>query len=113
MFRITFDSAGSWTFDNDLSRNAIFFGADDSSSSDYDNCKNNFVIFYQSPSYGIDGSFGSPEKKFNINFSKGKIKFSLNLHNNADQSYLFVNGNEIFKCKADNKTVNVLTQFCV
>ena len=32
---------------------------------------------------------------------------------NADNSYLFVNGKEIFKFKADNKNVNFLTQFCL
>ena len=31
----------------------------------------------------------------------------------ADNSYLFVNGKEIFKFKADNKNVNFPTQFCL
>ena len=62
--------------------------------------------------YGINGSFGSPEKKFNINFTKANTKFCLTFHYNADNSYLFVNGKEIFKLKADNKNVNFPTQFC-
>ena len=33
------------------------------------------------------------------------------MHYNADNSYLFVNGKEIFKFKADNKNVNFQTQF--
>ena len=37
----------------------------------------------------------------------------MSLHYNADNSYLFVNGKEIFKFKADNKNVNFPTQFCV
>ena len=37
----------------------------------------------------------------------------MNLHYNADNSYLFVNGKEIFKFKADNKNVNFPTQFCL
>ena len=49
--------------------------------------------------YGINGSFGSPEKKFSINFTKAITKFCLSLHYNADDSYLFVNGKEIFKFK--------------
>ena len=32
---------------------------------------------------------------------------------NADNSYLFVNGNEFFKFKADNNNVNFQTQFCL
>ena len=34
------------------------------------------------------------------------------MHYNADNSYLFVNGKEILKFKADNKNVNFPTQFC-
>ena len=39
---ITFDSAGSWSFDNDLARNVITFGVNNSLSSRSDNRKNNF-----------------------------------------------------------------------
>ena len=53
------------------------------------------------------------EKKFNINFTKASTKFCLSLHYNADDSYLFANGKEIVKFKADNKNVNFLTQFCL
>ena len=35
----------------------------------------------------------------------------MNLHYNADNSYLFVNEKEIFKFKAENKNVNFPTQF--
>ena len=35
------------------------------------------------------------------------------MYYNADNSYLFVNGKEIFKFKADNKNVNFPTQFCL
>ena len=41
-YRITFDSAGSWSFDNDTARNIIIFGVNNNSSSHADNCKNNF-----------------------------------------------------------------------
>ena len=50
---------------------------------------------------------------FSINFSKANTKFCLSLHHNADKNYLFVNGKEIFKFKADNKNVNFPTQFCL
>ena len=65
------------------------------------------------PTFGINGTFGSPEQKFSINFSKRNTTFCLSLHHNADNSYLFVNGKEIFKFKADNKNVNFPTQFCL
>ena len=33
------------------------------------------------------------------------------MHYNADNSYLFVNGKEIFRFEADNKNINFSTQF--
>ena len=110
-YEITFDSRGSWIFDNEFARDVIIFGFDNSLSSNVDNRKNNFLILGESPTYGINGSFGAPEKKFDINFSKTNSKFCLILHYNADNSYLFVNGIEIFKFKAGNKNVNFPTQF--
>ena len=47
--------------------------------------------------------FGSPEKMFSINFTRAITKFCLSLHKNHDNSYLFINGKEIYKFKADNK----------
>ena len=55
------------------------------------------------PTLRINGSLGSPEKKISINFSKSNTKFCLSLHYNADNSYLFVNGKEIFKFKINTK----------
>ena len=37
----------------------------------------------------------------------------LNLHYNVDNSYLFINGKEIVKFKADNKNVNFPALFCL
>ena len=90
-YGITFGSAGSWSFGNDFARNVVIFGVDNSSSS-HDNRNNNFLILGESPTYGINGSFGSLEKTFSINFSKANIKFCLSLHYNPDSSYLFVYG---------------------
>ena len=42
-YEIVFDAAGSWNFSNDNTRNAIIFGADNSSSSHTENCKNSFI----------------------------------------------------------------------
>ena len=84
-----------------------------SSLSHSDNCKNNFLVLGEDTTCEVNGSFGSPGKKFSINFSKAKTKFRLSLHYNADNSCLFVNRKEIFKLKADSKNVNFLTQFCL
>ena len=64
--------------------------------------------------FGINGSFSAPEKKFSIYFNKANTKFCLSLHYNSDKSYLFVNGGkEIFKFKAVYENVNFPTQFCL
>ena len=47
------------------------------------------------PTFGTNGSIGSPEKRFSIDFNKAKTKFCLSLHYNVYDSYLFVNGKEI------------------
>ena len=75
--------------------------------------KNNFLILGEDPTYGINGSFGSPEKNFSINFTKANIKFCFEVNYNADDSYLFVNGKEIFKFKENNTNVTFSTQFCL
>ena len=62
-YGITFDSTGSWSFNNDFARNVILFGVNSSSSSHSDNRKNNFLVLGEDPTYGINESFGSPEKK--------------------------------------------------
>ena len=41
-YGITFNSAGTWDFDNDIARNFIIYSVDNSSSYHADNCKNNF-----------------------------------------------------------------------
>ena len=105
-YGITFVSVGSWSFDIDFARNVIIVGVDNSSSSHSDNSKNNFLILGEGPTYDINKSFGSPEKKFNINFTKSSTKFCLSLHYNADNSYLFVNGKKSLSLKAK---INMLT----
>ena len=48
------------------------------------------------------------QKKIDINFSKAKTNVCLSLHYN---SYLFVNGKEIYKFKVNNKKVSFPSHF--
>ena len=41
----------------------IIIGVDNSSSSHSENGKKSFLILANGPTFGINGSFGSPEKK--------------------------------------------------
>ena len=57
---IAFDRAGLWNFGIDFAKNAVIFGRD-SNSSYTNNRNNNFVVPGEGLTYGINGSFGSPE----------------------------------------------------
>ena len=104
----------------ELARNIVVFGVDDSSSSHADNHINNFLLLGEGPTFGINGSFGSPVIKFRINFAQFSINFTkanstfcFSLYYNAGNCYLFFNGKEVFKFKAGKKNVNFETQFCL
>ena len=112
-FGVAFDGAGTWNFGNDYATNVAIFGTDNSSSSHAANSKNNFLVLGEGLTYSINGNFSSPEKRFSINFSKPWTKLCLSLYYNHDNSYLFVDGKEMFKFKANNKNVNFPTQLCL
>ena len=112
-YEIAFNGRSEWKFGNDCARNVIIFGVNNSSLSHTGIRKHNFLVLGEGDSFGINGSFGAPEKRFGINFSESKTKVCLSLHYSQDNSSLFVNGKEIYRFKADNKDVNLPTQFCL
>ena len=71
----------------------MIFGVGNSWSSHSDNCKNSFLLG-EGDTFGINGSFGAPDKKVSINFSKAKTKFCLSLHSDVDNNF-FVNGKKL------------------
>ena len=52
------------------------------------------------------------EKMHSINFTVTKKKFCLSLHYNGENSYLFVNGTEIYKFKAKDSEI-VASPLCL
>ena len=54
----------------------------------------------------------SAEKMYSINFTVAKNKFCLSLHYNGENSYLFVNGTEIYKFKAKDSEI-VASPLCL
>ena len=74
-YGITFDSADSWSCDNQTAWNVLVFSFDNGSASHAANGK-------------INRSFGSAEKKF----SKANTNSCLSLHYKADNTYWFFNG---------------------
>ena len=53
------------------------------------------------------------QKKSLVLISVKQTKFCLSLHCNADNSYFFVSGKEIFKFEAYNKNFNFPIKFCL
>ena len=80
-------------------QNVIIFGVDVSSSAHIDNKKNDILILGKGPTQGSEPTL-TAEKIYSINFTVARKKFCLSLHCNGANSYLFVNGTEIYKFKA-------------
>ena len=53
------------------------------------------------PTQGIEHPL-TVEKMYSINFTVTRKKFCLNLYYNGENSYIFINGTEIYKFKAKN-----------
>ena len=91
-YGIRFDSGGPWSFDNDFAWNVVILGVDNSSSSHSEDQKDNFLILGEGPTYGINRSVESREKKLVLILLEfNNTKFFLNLHYKLDDSYWFVN----------------------
>ena len=57
----------------------MIFGVDDTSSSDTDNRKNNFLVLGEGPAENIYERVYTAEKKIKTNFTKSSKTFSLSL----------------------------------
>ena len=74
---------------------------------------NKYFALLERDTFGINESFGAPEKKFSVNFSRPKTQFCLGLHYKGDSSYLFLDGKGIYKFKANHGNANFSTRFCL
>ena len=70
------------------------------SSIHVDNKGKDILILGKRPTQGLGEHSLTAEKMYSINFTVTKKKFCLSLHYHGTNSYLFVNGTEIFKFKA-------------
>ena len=80
-------------------------------STHIDNKKRVILVLGISPTQGLEHTL-TAEKMYSINFTVTKKIFCLSLHYNAANSYLFVNGTEIFKFKAKDPEI-VATPLCL
>ena len=75
-----------------------------SSSIHIDNKKKDILDLGRGPTQGLESTLTS-EKMYSINFIVTKKKFCISLHYNGAKSYLFVNGAEIIKFKAEDSEI--------
>ena len=75
-----------------------------SSSIHVDNKKKDILVHGRGPTQGLESS-STAEKMYSINFTVTKKKFCLSLHYNGANSYLFVNGTEMYKFKTNNSAI--------
>ena len=98
-YGIGFDGKASFSFPG-LGCNETIFGVDMSLSTKIDNRKKDILILGKGPKQGLEHML-SVEKMCSINFTELDKTFCLRLHYNGSNSYLFVNGTEIHKFKAN------------
>ena len=82
------------------------------SSIHIDNKKKDILILGFGPMQGLGEDSLTAEKMYSINFTVTKKKFCLSLHYNGANSYLFVNGTEIYKFKAKDSEI-VASPLCL
>ena len=115
-YGIAFDKKEEFSFGNGFGRNCIISGANVSSSVHANNKTKNILVVGKDFVQGLDNATIYAEKLYSINFTKTITKFCLSLHYNGANSYLFVNGTEIYKFKAKDSEIvigNISKDFSV
>ena len=102
--RFSFPSGG-------FGQDVLIFGVHMSLSAHIDNNKKDILVLRICPTQGLEHTL-TVEKMYSINFTVTKKKFCLRLHYNGANSYLFVNGTEIYKFKAKDSEI-VATPSCL
>ena len=82
-----------------------------SSSAHIDNKEKDILVLRKGPTQGLEHTL-TAEKMYSINLTVKKKKFCLSLHYNGANSYLFVNGSELYKFKAKDSEI-VATPLCL
>ena len=83
-----------------------------SSSVNANNKRRNILVLGKDFVQGLDNTTIDAEKMYSINFTENNKTFCLSLHYNGANSYLFVNGTEIYKFKAKDSEI-VTTSLCI
>ena len=110
-YGIGFDRKGSFSFSGGrYGQNVLIFGVDMSFSVHIDNKKRN-ISLRVGPAQELERTL-TAEKMYSINFIERNKKVCLTLHYKGGNSYLFVNGTEIYKFKAKDSEI-VASPLCL
>ena len=104
-YGICFDEGGTFSKRNiNNGRNVLIFRVDESSLVHANNKANKIFVMGDLFIQGINDTTLYAEKVYSQNFTQPSKKFVLSLHNNGDDSYLFVKGKQElkFKCKTEH-----------
>ena len=83
-----------------------------SSSVHVDNKGKDILILGKDPTQGLGEHSLTAEKMYSVNLTDHRLKYCLCLHYNGANSYLFVNGTEIFNFKAKGSKI-AATPLCL
>ena len=103
-YGIGFDRHGFYShLSGGTGKNLTIFGVDMSSSTKIDSKKKDILILGKGPTQGLGEHSLTAEKMYSINFTE---------NNNGANTFLFVNGKEIYKFKAKDSEI-VPSIFCL
>ena len=106
-YAIGFDRRSSFSFPGSgFGQNVLVFGVDMSSSYHIDSKEKNILVLGKGSTQGLEHTL-TAEKMHSINFTVTNKKICLSLHYNRTNSYLSVNGTEIYKFKAKDSEILV------
>ena len=114
-YGMSFDEGSEFSIRNIVKgRNEIIFCCDMSFTSHSTNKTNNIYVLGKDFIQGINGTTIYAEKIYKTNFTAPNKKFVLSLHYNGKDSYLFVNGSQELKFKAQSFTNDMKSKvFCI
>ena len=112
-YGVCFDESGTFSERSiNNGRNVLIFGVLKSSLIHSNNKTNNIYVMGKEFVQGIDDTTLYVDKIYSQNFTQPSKKFVLSLHYNGDDSYLFANGKQELRFKAETESL-VKEKSCV
>ena len=105
-YGLGFDRTGQFTHpQGGMAKNIIILGVNSSNSVHETNKTQNILILGHGLTQKVKNTIIYAEKMYSPHFSAENKIFCLSLHCNDNNSYLFVNGKEVTKCKAKKSEI--------